>query len=158
MCEVYPHASWLQAKRFNFNRFMDKVLAVSGLVALFIGMFYGSFKAGQATTQASTTHANILVPTEVIKEVRKSAPVMERIAKCESGAKHIEASTGQVVMRSNTNKTVDIGKYQINTVWFKKATELGYDITTEKGNEAMAYWIYENRGTQDWYASASCWN
>jgi hypothetical protein len=61
-------------------------------------------------------------------------------------------------MRSNTNKSVDIGKYQINSVWFKKATELGLDITKEEDNEAMAYWIYENRGTGDWYSSQSCWS
>lgn len=93
---------------------------------------------------------------EVVKEVRVKAPVMDRIAKCESGNTHYDKN-GQVLMRSNTNKSVDVGKYQINSVWFGKASELGLDITKESDNEKMAYWIYENRGTGDWYASAKCW-
>jgi hypothetical protein len=60
-------------------------------------------------------------------------------------------------MRANTNKTVDIGRYQINSVWNKKASELGLDLTIEADNEKMAYWIYENRGTGDWYSSEKCW-
>lgn len=94
---------------------------------------------------------------EVVKEVKAHAPVMDRIAKCESGNTHYDKS-GQVLTRGNTNKTVDIGRYQINTVWHKKATELGLDITKEKDNEKMAYFIYENHGTSPWVYSSNCWD
>jgi hypothetical protein len=99
-----------------------------------------------------------VVEAQVIKEVAMKAPIMDKIAQCESGNSHLDKKTGQVLLRGNTNKTVDIGKYQLNSVWHKKATELGYDITKEADNEAMAYWIFNNRGTGDWYASQKCWS
>lgn len=99
---------------------------------------------------------------EAIVEVERPAAIMQRIAGCESqGSAKLKGvhfdKNGQVLMRSNTNKSVDVGKYQINTVWFAKATELGLDITLEKDNEEMAMWIYKNRGTEDWYSSKACW-
>lgn len=96
-------------------------------------------------------------------EVKQEIPaVLQRIAGCESQGSRKAKGThhdknGQVLMRSNTNKSVDVGKYQVNTVWFSKATELGLDITKEKDNETMALWIYQNRGTEDWSASKKCW-
>lgn len=105
-----------------------------------------------------TIQPEIVYGKEIVEvPVRVKAPVMERIMQCESGGKHIDPKTGQVYMLANTNKTVDVGKYMINTVWHKKAKELGYDITTEKGNEDMAYWIYENVGTSPWVYSSHCW-
>lgn len=102
------------------------------------------------------------VEIEVTKEVELEAPVLDRIAGCESQGNRNSKGThydtnGQVLMRSNTNRTVDLGKYQINTVWFKKATELGLDLTKEDDNKKMAEWIYANRGTGDWSASSKCW-
>lgn len=99
-----------------------------------------------------------VVEAQVIKEVKGKTPVMDRIAKCESGNSHIDPKTGQVYMVANTNKTVDVGKYMINSVWHKKAKELGFDITKEADNEKMAYWIYENMGTEAWVYSKHCWN
>lgn len=93
---------------------------------------------------------------EAIKEVDTVPPVLERIMKCESGGKHFDKN-GQVLMRSNNNKTVDVGVAQINTVWFAKASELGYDLTTEQGNRAMALWIIKNKGTSPWSATYNCW-
>ena len=97
------------------------------MIALFIaGLSYGAFMTGKMTTEP----VKVFADKEVIVEVKAKAPIMDRIALCESGGKHIEEKTGQVVMRSNTNKSVDIGKYQINSVWFKKATELGLDLNS----------------------------
>lgn len=94
----------------------------------------------------------------IVEVTTKShAPVMDRIAKCESNDTHINPKTGQVYMLANSNKTVDVGKYMINTVWHKKAKELGLDITKEEDNEKMAYWIYENVGTSPWIYTANCW-
>ena len=94
------------------------------------------------------------------KQVFVNGPtqVMERIAKCESGGKQFGPS-GQVLVVGNVNKSVDMGKYQINiSIWGSKATELGFDLTTEKGNTEMAYWLYANYGTEPWVHTKSCWN
>lgn len=122
-------------------------------VCVIAWMVVGGLLVGQHLTPANVVYAD----KEVIKEVEVNAPVLERIATCESGGKHLGKS-GQVIIKTNTNGTVDIGKYQINSVWFKKATEMGLDLTKEKDNEAMAKYIYANRGTGDWSASSACWN
>lgn len=80
-------------------------------------------------------------------------PIMVKIAKCESGGLH--KKNGKVVL----SRTHDVGKYQINeAVWGKKAKELGYDIYTAEGNEKMAMYIFERKGSAPWIASSKCWN
>lgn len=103
-------------------------------------------------------------PTEIIKEVVKEVivnqdikyPVLDRIAVCESNNKHFDKN-GQVLMRGNSNKTVDVGIFQINSVWFSKATELGLDLTKEADNREFAKYLYTTRGTEDWVYSKKCW-
>ena len=132
--------------------FMKKLLISLACVNVLLWIAVGFFYAG-----------SYYMPKYVFAEkhievvVEKDAPVLQRIAKCESGDTHYDKN-GQVLMRSNSNKSVDVGRYQINSVWFKKATELGLDITKEKDNETMARWIYANRGTVDWRYSEQCWN
>ncbi len=92
-----------------------------------------------------------------VEAPREIPPVMIRISKCENSGTQLDKN-GQVQMHWNKNGTVDVGKYAINTVWFKKATAMGLDLTKEKDNETMAMWIYENKGTGDWSASSNCWN
>lgn len=94
----------------------------------------------------------------VIKEVVADTgipPILTRIAKCESPTGHFK--NGKVVFSRNTNGTTDIGKFQINTIWLPQAAELGLNLAIENDNEAMAEWIYANRGTGDWSSSANCW-
>jgi len=102
-----------------------------------------------------------IVTEEIIKEVVVERPidypVLKRIAKCESNDRHFGES-GQVLMMGNTNKSVDVGRYQINSLWFKKASELGLDLTLEKDNEAFAIYLYKNYGTEPWIWSKKCWN
>jgi hypothetical protein len=94
---------------------------------------------------------------EKMIEVESQAPVMDRIARCESGNTHY-AKNGQVLVMGNSNKSVDIGLYQINQkVWGSKATELGYNLFDEQDNKAMAYYIFKHHGTEPWYASSKCW-
>ncbi len=123
-------------------------------------LFTATFSEPNLLDHLKSLSAGPAVVVEVVHAyepvVDKEAPVLERIAQCESGGKHLGKS-GQVLLSANTNDTVDVGKYQVNTVWFGKATELGLDITTEEGNKAMAEWIYFNRGTEDWYSSKHCW-
>jgi len=135
-------------------RFTKKWIKRSAIVCIVAWMCVGALKAGQHYFP-QTVYAEKTVEVQVDKGI---PPVMQRIAKCESGNTHIDPKTGQVIMRSNTNNTVDVGRYQINSVWFKKATELGLDITKEKDNEKMAMFIYENYGTEDWVYSSKCWS
>jgi len=100
----------------------------------------------------------VFTQKEVLVETSVLYPVLDRIAKCESGGEHFGAN-GQVVVNGNTNSSVDIGKFQINVrVWGAKATEMGLDLTKEEDNTKFAKWLYANRGTEDWYSSKACWN
>lgn len=137
-----------QLFRFKTFRLFKRVLMVmAGFSVIGWSVYAGS----------NYVPRTVYAEKEVVVEVKSHAPIMDKIAQCESGNSHIDKKTGQVLMRANTNKTVDVGKYQINSVWYKKAGELGLDITKEKDNETMAYWIYENRGTGDWVYSQDCW-
>ncbi len=98
-----------------------------------------------------------VVVKEVVVERAITYPVLERIAQCESGNKHFGES-GQVLMMGNKNASVDVGRYQINSLWFKKANELGLDLTLEKDNEAFAIYLYKTYGTEPWIWSKKCWN
>ena len=99
-----------------------------------------------------------IVTKEVLVERAITYPVLERIAQCESGNNHFGPS-GQVLMVGNTNKSVDVGKYQVNVaLWGKKANELGLDLTLEKDNEAFAIYLYKTYGTEPWVWSKKCWN
>jgi putative hemolysin len=81
--------------------------------------------------------------------------VLERIARCESGGRHLDGK-GRVI-RGVVNPQ-DIGKFQINLdSWAKKSKELGFDIFTEDGNTKMAQYLYAQNGTRDWNASKWCW-
>lgn len=94
------------------------------------------------------------VPTLV--EVQPSIPILDKIAKCESGGNQFDKN-GKVI-KGKVNKA-DSGKYQINTnIWGKKAKELGFDLNTLQGNEAMAKWIFFHKGSVPWVNSSKCWN
>lgn len=132
--------------KIKVKNFLRKVFQLS----MFGLALYVAFLFGRYTTPTETI-------VNVVKAESKIPPIMQKIAECESKNQHFDKN-GQVLMRSNTNRSVDVGRYQINTVWFAKATEMGLDITLEKDNEKMAMWIYENRGTRDWYSSQNCWS
>ena len=89
-------------------------------------------------------------------ELAFSTPeLLTKIAVCESGGKHFEKNGDLLVGKYNPH---DLGKYQINALyWKKKADELGYDLFTEAGNEAMARWLYRQYGTSPWKQSERCW-
>lgn len=104
---------------------------------------------------------NLMIPAVELESkaetvVRKLPEVLERIAICESQGKHFDADGN--VLRGNYNK-YDIGKFQINVLyWQDLADELGHDVYTEEGNEAVALAIYEKYGTAPWKWSKKCWN
>lgn len=143
---IYPHATKWQVFKYN--------LVVGIRKAVFVGAFTG-LVVGTALTYRELVPKVAHAEKEVYIKSEELSPVMQRIAKCESGGQHYK--NGQVIFNANTNGTVDIGYLQINSVWNKKATELGLDLTKEKDNKKFGQWLYENRGTEDWYSSKACW-
>ena len=93
---------------------------------------------------------------QTAEEATKLPEVLERIAACESQGRHFDGD-GNVLV-GGRNK-YDIGKFQINVLyWQELADELGHDIYTKEGNEAMALAIYEKYGAEPWKWSKKCWN
>lgn len=144
--------SWWGYQMYRVGR-MYKIC--TSVVAVLVIMGY-MFAAGVIMAK-STIEPHTLWAKEVVEvPVKEVPPVLKKIAKCESGDMHYK--NGQVIFNVNSNGTVDRGRYQINSVWDKKATELGLDLSDEEDNEKFAMWVYENRGTEDWYSSKSCWS
>jgi hypothetical protein len=148
--DIYPHATKWQVFKYRVRRFFIRVMWILILVGVVVGIFKAGSLLGPKTI--------IYTKQEVIKEVPIKAPIMERIAKCESPTGHF-GKNGQVAVGGNENHTVDIGYLQINSYyWGEKATELGYNLWVEEDNKAMGDWIYQNKGTGPWSSSAKCWN
>ncbi len=147
----------LKVSKTKIKNRAKKGIKVIAKVSFVVAVIYGIYLFGTVNNTTTTyTNNETVREVEVIVEVTKKSAVMERIANCESSSGHY-APSGQVAMNANSNGTVDIGKYQINTVWNKQATALGFDLTVEKDNEEFAMWIYANKGTQPWYSSKKCW-
>jgi len=140
-----------QYKVMLASRMTKICLSIATVIVLGGWLFTAGVILAKGTIEPSKIYAKEIIQIEV----DRVAPILERIAKCESTAGHMK--NGKVVYNKNTNGSYDIGKYQINTLWLQKAAELGLDLNKEADNEAMAKWIYANRGTQDWYSSAHCW-
>ncbi len=138
------------ARKIFFWTKISVVAALFGVIAYSFGV----------ADKGNTVYAQNIIVTPTPAELE--APVLARIADCESGngtkGSGTQFKNGQVIFKANTNGTVDVGKYQINSSWDKQATKLGLDLTKEKDNYAMAKWIYENQGTGPWASSAHCWN
>lgn len=139
-----------EGKFTSFKRRVKSFFRKCVLASIVFAVGYGIYIAGGIFQPRA-------IAVETIVEVDKPAPVLDRIIKCESQSQQ-KGKSGQVLMNANTNGTVDIGVGQINTVWFAKATELGYDLTKEEDNRAMALWIYKNKGTSPWSSSSNCWS
>lgn len=151
----------------EFKRIIKESLKV--VLNLFIAaiVIIGIYQYGSDKTSAQVVYAS--VPTAVMPTTISSFPILQKIADCESGTRLKDgdakpnsatqfAPNGQVLTNPNTNHSVDIGIMQINLAAYgATATKLGYNLSTQSGNEAMGLWIYENRGTSDWYSSESCW-
>lgn len=149
MKDVYPFATKLQVFKYKAMKFLRKVVQYIIASLVISGIAIGIFMYAVP---------NKVVVNQITIEEKADYPVLDRIAKCESGNRHFGES-GQVLVMGNTNKSVDIGRYQINNVvWGKKATELGLDLMKEKDNRTMAEYIYKNFGTEPWVYSKHCWN
>jgi len=159
--DIYPYATKWEVFKWKCRKFFRKVV----IFTLIFSSLFVVYKLG-GIFQPKT----IYTKSEVIQQVEITAPILEKIADCESGErdKHGKAiagsashfgKDGQVNLYGNKNATVDIGKYMINDYyWGEKATELGFNLMLEDDNEAMALWIYKNYGTEPWVHSKTCWN
>lgn len=141
----------LQLYGFLAKEMTKKCIKIAAIFVCAGWVFTGGVFVAKASIAPQTLWAKEIVEVPV-KEI---PPVMKRIAKCESKGLHYW--DGQVVVRANTNKTVDIGKYQINSIWNDTASKMGLDLTKESDNEAFAMYIYENFGTEPWKYSRHCW-
>lgn len=161
--DVYPYATPWEVFKFRAGRFMRKVLIVSAVVTSAGWLVYGGIAYEKLT--ATPTPAQAQIVTVVAPFL---APVLDRIADCESGdggkkgtATHLDKH-GQVlvkpVMSGIYAGTYDIGYYQINSNHESEATKLGFNLMKEDDNKAFALWLYKNRGTEPWYSSRSCWS
>lgn len=95
--------------------------------------------------------------------VEAPAPILDRIADCESGnGKAGSASqtlNGQTLIHINApGLGYDIGVMQINSSWAATATAMGYDLSKEADNKAFGKWLYANKGTSPWASSQKCWS
>lgn len=101
---------------------------------------------------------NLLSTEEVEAKVReywKDAPVMAKVAYCESTFRHFNED-GQP-LRGHVNKA-DVGVMQINeTVHKASAEKMGLNLETLDGNLAYARHLYRTQGTAPWVYSSHCW-
>lgn len=148
--DVYPYATRFQVVKWHIARFVRKLVIAVVLLAVLASLLYGAYEAGRQFNPVTVSAKEFVqVPVSL------PSPVMDKIAKCESSNMHTR--DGQVLVKSNTNGSVDIGLFQINSVWDKQATKLGYDLTKEADNRSFAFWLYANYGTEPWYSSKNCW-
>ncbi len=161
--DMYPYHNWLQRVWFRIVLFLKRLLVLSflGGIVYLVAVGYN---------YANPKYVEVVKAQEVVKD--PEYPVIERIAQAESHNSHYctdelisakmcrKSEKGQVLVRANNdkNKTVDVGRYQINVYyWGAKATELGYNIFDEEDNQKMAIWLFKNYGTEPWNSSKSNW-
>ena len=90
-----------------------------------------------------------------VKDYFADAPIMAKIAKCESRHRHLNKSGG--VLRGEKNR-YDVGVMQINELYHAEtAKKMGLNLLNLDDNVAYARYLYEKQGTKPWNSSAPCW-
>ena len=137
----------------KIDMFMVKWIKRMAVAAFMLGLLVGGLQIGRATTAPKIVSAQVI---ETV--VATSTPVLDRIAKCESDNSQYDKN-GQILLNYNkSSDSFDIGVMQINLkAWGAQAKKLGLNLSNETDNRAMGQWIYQNRGTGDWYSSERCW-
>jgi len=161
--DIYVGASKWQVLKYKVRRFFFVIIRAA-IVGIAAAIVIGSLVGMGSYLFPRTIHAI------EEKEVLGVTPVLERIAQCESKSSHYctddlvkagmcaRSEKGQVLVKANNNKTIDVGKYQVNVYyWGAEAAKQRLNIFDEKDNEIMAKYIYGNYGTGEWSASQKCW-
>lgn len=145
---IYHDSFWSKIK-YRFNQ----VFRILKLGSFCLAALAIAFYAGQFSTSVS------IYAAPVVTTITAPAPVLDRIAKCESKSGQFN-SKGDVVTNVNTNGTVDVGAYQINlsAEHIKQMAKMGINPFTADGNKQYAEYLYQNVGTGPWVSSANCWN
>jgi hypothetical protein len=140
----YKH-SW----QYAFNHMFSAPQRYLMYVVMFLWAVWGISGFALLTTNATlqgyafakevwADYQNPSYDKEIIVVTEKDpVKVLEVVAQCESGKKQYHKN-GTLVFGINTNKTIDVGYYQINTANESLARSKGWDIYTEEGNRAMA--------------------
>ncbi len=93
---------------------------------------------------------------EIIAQHFAEAPILKRIAACESETRQF--NTDGTVLRGWMNPQ-DVGLMQINEKYhLDTATKLGLDIYTLEGNADYAMYLYKTQGVKPWIHSSHCWD
>lgn len=157
MYKMYYNGRHINGRFATLKSTLKRIFRFIVRWSLISGAAYAFFMAGAMLYSTSTVEAS----APQIIQVEAAAPVLDRIADCESGNGKPGSATqfrnGQVLIAMNTNGTYDQGKYQINSIHNAAAAKLGFNLATEEGNAAYAKWMYANVGTGDWYSSEKCW-
>lgn len=136
------------------KRIVKKIVKTSAFITVGGWLIYGGITYEKMTAKPTVVKAEVKVEVPV----DSPSPVMDRIAKCESGSQQF-AKSGQVLIHVNSDGSYDQGFFQVNSVWNAQATKLGYNLALEKDNRAFGMWLYKNYGTEPWYSSkTSCWS
>jgi hypothetical protein len=156
--DVYPHATWFQVQKFRARRSAILIGRAVVLTATIVTVGAASIFGYSIYNGNTVEVAEAQVITQVVEA---PAPIMDRIADCESGngkpGSATQTRNGQVLISINTNGTYDQGKFQINSIHNKEAASLGDNLATEEGNTAYAHYLYATKGTGDWASSQHCW-
>ncbi len=93
---------------------------------------------------------------EIIAEQFADAPILKKIASCESQTRQFD-QTG-AVLRGRVNSQ-DVGLMQINEKYhLSTSKKLGLDIYSLEGNINYAKYLYKTQGVKPWVHSSSCWD
>lgn len=157
---------WPRTKVGRFTSLKSKIRAFIwkwfvvrlGILTAVVAMALTAYWMGISDTSRELVAVNTIAPQESM------AAVMQRIADCESGSGkagsgHQFNSNGTVVTHTNSNGSVDVGKFELNlsAAHIQEMSKLGFNPLTEAGNTAYAQFLYQNRGTGDWSSSQHCW-
>jgi len=158
MRDVYPYAT-----RWEVCKYKAMIAArKASMIGIVAAAVYGGVKGDQLFNSNTVAYAQVI---KVVQVQPGRAPVMQRIADCESGDHGKRGSArqfmpnGDIVVHYNTDGSSDVGEWQINQSpeHIKIEARMHFDVLTEAGNEAMATWIYQNEGTGPWKSSQACW-
>ncbi len=92
---------------------------------------------------------------EYVDEYFKDAPIMSRIAYCESRYRHLNPDGS--IFRGRQVKE-DIGVMQVNLTYHEAtAKKMNINLYSLNGNLEYARALYEKQGTTPWDSSKPCW-
>jgi hypothetical protein len=104
------------------------------------------------STSTIKTKENI---TSKVKVYFADAPIMQKIAYCES--RNRQFGKDGSIFRGVVNPR-DVGVFQVNEKYhLSDSKKMGIDIYTVEGNLEYARHLYESQGTQPWSSSRPCW-